>query len=243
MKTEKENCERARKVVAEEQIRFLKKLELRTAPHKDVEPEKSGKYLYFSVTDPYFTLQRQEILKNGELGPLQTVFSSIDLPEVKNNSDAASAIGTPIVRLSDDHQQALFIADIHRNERPLLGIKSLSTHKVTETIANVCAAEWSKDGKSIYYTQPDLLNRPNTVKIHRLGTSPDTDSVLLTENDESFYVDLSQTKDKQYTIVNSNSKTTTGLSVIDRNTGKMREIVGKRRGERYFLEHNRVRGR
>ena len=239
LKQEKTNFAQASERLHNIQHRILRKLESRTAPHLDVEPEQSGNYYYFSVSDPYFTLRRQEILKTGEIGPMETVFDTLDLPEVRGNPEIASAIGTPIVRISDNQQKAAFIADVNRNERPILGVKDLKTGKILEIIPNVCGAEWSKDGKCLYYSQPDHLNRPNVIKKHVLGTDFRKDEVVLEEKNESFYLDLSQTKDKKYTLLYSNSKTTTELWVIDRETGQMREIVHKKNGVRVFLEHNR----
>lgn len=219
---------------------MLKRLESRSAPQQEVEPEKSGDYLYFSVSDPHFTLRRKAIAKDGSTGDIETVFDTLDLPHVKGNPEVAAAIGTPIVRLSDNHQKALFIADVNRTERPVMGIKDLKSGKITEILPNVCGAEWSKDGNSIFYSQPDSLNRPHIIKKHSLGTDFKQDQVLLTEPDEAFYLDLSQTKDKKYTLLYSNSKTTSGVWVVDRETGQMREVVHKRQGVRVFLEHNRV---
>lgn len=240
LKQEKTNFEQAAQLLNKTQFRVLKKLESRTAPHQEVEPEKSGNYLYFSVPDPYFTLRRRAIAADGSLGETETVFDTMELPEVKGNPEIAAAIGTPIVRLSDDHKKALFIADVNRTERPIMGVKDLKSAAVTEIIPNVSGAEWSKDGKSIFYSQPDSLNRPHLIKKHTLGSDFRQDQVLLSEPNESFYLDLSQTKDKKYTLLYSNSKTTSGIWVIDRETGQMREAVHKQQGVRVFLEHNRV---
>lgn len=240
LKQEKNNFDQAAQLLNKTQFRILKKLERRTAPHQEVEPEKSGNYQYFSVLDPYFTLRRRAIAQDGSMGSIETVFNALDLPQVKGNAETAAAIGTPIVRLSDDHQKALFIADVNRTERPVMGIKDLKSGKIIDFIPNVSGAEWSKDGNSIFYSQPDGLNRPYVIKKHTLGNDFSQDQVILTETDESFYLDLSQTKDKKYSLLYSNSKTTSGVWVIDRETGQMREVVHKRPGVRVFLEHNRV---
>ena len=47
------------------------------------------------------------------------------------------------------------------------------------------------------------------------------------------------TKDKAYTVISSQSRTSSELSVIDRKTKKLRQIVPKYPNSRYFIEHNR----
>ena len=51
-------------------------------------------------------------------------------------------------------------------------------------------------------------------------------------------MDLTCTKDKKYIVLNSNSKSTSEVSVIDRATGKCRNILPRKNGVRTFLEHN-----
>ena len=50
---------------------------------------------------------------------------------------------------------------------------------------------------------------------------------------------MTLTKDKKYIVLNSNSKTTSEIWVIDRETGKCRNIVPRKNGVRYYLEHSK----
>lgn len=145
----------------------------------------------------------------------------------------------PVIRISDDHSKLIFLVDLDHTERPLLGVKDLRSGRILEYIPTALSAEWSADAKSFYYTVPDEQNRPFVVKKHVLGTDWEKDVVIHSENDGAFYVELTISKDKKYMLINSNSKTTSEIYVIDRNTNNKLHTVPKEANVRYYLEHNR----
>ncbi len=65
-----------------------------------------------------------------------------------------------------------------------------------DVIPNVVSAEWAGDGKAIFYTVPDSLKRPWQVYSHTIGTSFKNDQLIWQENNHSFFVDVTRTKDK-----------------------------------------------
>lgn len=75
--------------------------------------------------------------------------------------------------------------------------------------------------------------------MHRLGTSQESDQLILEEKDEAFYLELNETKDKRYTLLYSSSRVASEITVIDRETLKKVKVAHKRLETRYFLEHNR----
>ncbi len=75
---------------------------------------------------------------------------------------------------------------------------------IFKVIPSVSHFEFSVDGKTVFYTQPDQLKRPSKVFAHMLGDSsvavvvvPEENDVLLYhEPDHSYFVDIHRTKDR-----------------------------------------------
>jgi oligopeptidase B len=99
------------------------------------------------------------------------------------------------------------------------------------------SAEWSRDGRKIFYTSPDQNSRPYKVGVIDIQTGDS--EPLWVESDPAFYVDLTMTKDKKYIVINSNSKTTSEVQIVDRETGVLRQLVPRTKDVRYFVEHSR----
>ena len=49
-----------------------------------------------------------------------------------------------------------------------------------------CSGAWTADSSAFLYTVPDAAYRPDTVRLHRLGTPVSEDVVVLTEPDRRF---------------------------------------------------------
>ena len=65
---------------------------------------------------------------------------------------------------------------------------------------------WADDGRSVLYVEndPDTL-LTKRVKRHVLGTDAKTDTVVYEEDDDSFYMGLSRTRDDQYIVIDMSS--------------------------------------
>jgi oligopeptidase B len=62
---------------------------------------------------------------------------------------------------------------------------------------------------------------------------------VLKEDDEAFFLELNETKDKKFTIFYSTSRSTSEIWYVDRVAPKPVKIISKKIGTRYFLEHNK----
>jgi oligopeptidase B len=49
--------------------------------------------------------------------------------------------------------------------------------------------------------------RPCQVKLHKIGTDQDNDTILYEEHDPEYFIEIQLTKDKQYFVILSTSKT------------------------------------
>lgn len=61
---------------------------------------------------------------------------------------------------------------------------------------------------------------------------------MISEPDEAFYLEISETKDKKFTVFYSMSRSSTEVYYIDRVALKPMKIIQKKIGSRYFVEHN-----
>ncbi|CAG9310989.1 cft-1 [Blepharisma stoltei] len=219
---------------------FMKRLKMRTVDHKDTPPEQIGNYFYFSVEEPFFICSRKRIFDDGTIGNPETIFRIEEIPELRNAQDEQKyRIGSPIIRLSDDHTKLIYVVDLHGNDRPTLGVKDLKTGKIIDRIPMAGNAEWAEDGRSFYYTLPDEHNRPSKIFLHNLNEKSENDKLIFEETNGAYYLDLSQTKDKKYTIISSQSRSSSEMHVIDRKTNKTQIVASKEPNTRYFVEHNK----
>lgn len=77
--------------------------------------------------------------------------------------------------------------------------------------------------------------------LHRIGEKQERDTLIYEEKHGAYYLDLSQTKDKKYTIISSQARSSSEMLVIDRANNNIISVVQKEKDVRYFVEHNRVK--
>lgn len=83
--------------------------------------------------------------------------------------------------------------------------------------------KFSACAKFLYYVKQDDRLWSHAVYKHRIGSdSQEEDTLVFNEKDESFFIDITQTKDKKYMIINTSSKATTELHALNRETGEMK---------------------
>lgn len=111
----------------------------------------------------------------------------------------------------DNTLMAYGIDTVSRRQYTLL-VKNLMTGEVySENIPNTSAAvAWAADGRSFFY----VLNDPQTLRSykvmqHHLGEDSSKDRLVFEEKDETFYVDVSVSKSKQYIFIKSSSTVST----------------------------------
>lgn len=77
------------------------------------------------------------------------------------------------------------------------------------------AIEWSFDSKVLFYTKQDSESRPFECFMHVLGTSSEHDILLLREDDQLFWMDITRSADERFLIVSVGSKETSESHVLD----------------------------
>src|SRR5258705_13017648 len=74
---------------------------------------------------------------------------------------------------------------------------------------------WTKDNKAIFYILNDHTVRSYKVMKHVMGTNPAEDKNIYTENDSTYSVYLSTSKDNHYIFINSGSTNSDEVRYID----------------------------
>lgn len=144
-------------------------------------------------------------------------------------------------RVSPDHSFLAYTLDITGGEQFMLQIKDLRSGILQDLrVAGVVSLAWAQDGCTLFYTISDDTQRPYRVQYTKLGPGPMNDIPLYTEMDSSFCVDITSTKDEKFITVNSNSRTSSEVYVIDANNPQdgLQMIHKRVPGVQYFLEHH-----
>ncbi|KAH9301184.1 hypothetical protein KI387_012767, partial [Taxus chinensis] len=144
-------------------------------------------------------------------------------------------------QISPDQRYLAYTLDVSRGERFTLFVKDLWTGSILSNtnIEGVVSLAWGKDGKILLYTVSDDLHRPFKVFGKRIDSEYE-DMLLFEENDKSCCVDIASTKDCQFIIINSNSRTSSEVYFMDSTdiaTGLQR-IRRRETGVQYFVEHH-----
>lgn len=74
---------------------------------------------------------------------------------------------------------------------------------------------WGANGSTIYYTTLDEEHRPNKVWRHTMGSPQSSDKLLLTEDDELFWIDLDKSCSGRFLIVRTSSPDTSEVHLLD----------------------------
>ncbi|XP_024988576.1 uncharacterized protein LOC112523280 [Cynara cardunculus var. scolymus] len=146
-------------------------------------------------------------------------------------------------RVSPDHHFLAYTVDLTGKERFLLQVKDLQRGCNITTIRteDVVSLAWAQDSRTLFYTLCDQSQRPYRVQYTTLGSDPVSDVIVYTEKDSRFCVDITSTKDGKFITVNSNSRTSSEVYVVDSNNPKdgFRKIHDRVSGVQFFLEHHK----
>ncbi|XP_078431787.1 prolyl oligopeptidase family protein [Wolffia australiana] len=144
-------------------------------------------------------------------------------------------------RVSPDHRFLAYTVDTCGQEVFRLHIKDLQTGNVIEDLeaTGVSSLAWAVKNDRLFYTTCDETQRPFRVFCKRLGSRGD-DEMLFTENDTMCCVDIACTKDGKYITINSNTRTSSEVYVVDSSKEQNELMLVQKRvfGVQYFVEHH-----
>ena len=107
-------------------------------------------------------------------------------------------------------------ADDDGSERFKLKIRDLATGNDTEMVTKDAIGRivWAADGKAFVYTEVNDNWRAYRARLHRLGTSPESDITLYEESDPGFSVGVDRTQDRSHIIISTGDHDTSEIRLI-----------------------------
>ncbi|KAK6091422.1 hypothetical protein MT418_008086 [Batrachochytrium dendrobatidis] len=124
--------------------------------------------------------------------------------------------------VSDDHNKIAFLQTRPQDEQGSLVIRTLNSNApamftYSQSIPNVFNFVWANNSKTIYFTRLDDVLRSS--KVYRIDVdSPHEETVVYSEMDILYFVDLARSKDKQHVFINVNSASTSEIHIIQDNS-------------------------
>ncbi|XP_010415530.1 PREDICTED: uncharacterized protein LOC104701531 [Camelina sativa] len=147
-----------------------------------------------------------------------------------------------VCRVSPDHNYLAYTVDPEGGERFLLQIKDLRTGLLVPRLEvdGVVSLAWALDGVTLFYTVADECQRPHRVVVTNVESDGRDDTVVFTEKDSSFCVDITTTKDGKFVTINSNSRTSSEVYIVnaDKPMANLRRTRERVPGVQCFLEHH-----
>ena len=204
-------------------------------------PEKDGEYVYYTrfVSGKQYPFYCRR--KTGPDAPEEILLDQNVLAGDNNFCRVGSFTVSP------DATKLAYSVDPDGTEVCTIYVKDL-VHDVVlpDTITNTygdvyshTGVEWARDGLSFFYITRDAALRPYRIYRHVLGTDPATDTLLLEEPDETYFLWMSQSRSKAYIFAHLHSTTTDEWMILP-NDGKTFEFTSfqpRIRGIEYQVEH------
>jgi oligopeptidase B len=120
--------------------------------------------------------------------------------------------------ISPDNSHLAYSVDVDGSERSIIKIKNLTSNDYLEDqLADAAGSVlFSQDSLSLIYSllQEDKW-RTLSVNVHKLGTQQSQDKVLVTEDDEAFFLGFYLTSSQQYLVLTTGDSDRTEVSVVN----------------------------
>jgi len=117
---------------------------------------------------------------------------------------------------SPDQRLLAYTADFDGSEQFTLRVRDLETGRdLDDAVERVYySLAWASDNATLFYTRPDEAMRPWQVWRHRLGTPAESDALILQEDDERFFAEVSRSRSGALILVRLESKMTTEVHLL-----------------------------
>lgn len=166
----------------------------------------------------------------------------LDLNELAEGNDFFS-LGASSITTSGRY--LAYSVDTSGDERFDLYIKDLETGELlNDRITDIFyGATWVGEDY-IFYQRVDDAWRPDSVYRHKVGTSQEEDVLVFREDDAHFNVGVGGSRSEKFLFIESSSKITTELRVLEQSNpeGEFRVLWERERGVEYDVDHAVVGG-
>lgn len=145
--------------------------------------------------------------------------------------------------VSPDNKLLAYGIDTVSRRQFKIKIKSLETgqtldYEIENTTGN---AVWANDNKTLFYTKKDPQTlRSNQVFRHELGDDPKNDTLVFTEEDDTFICEVRKSKSGDYIFIDSYQTVSTESRFIsaDHPKGEWKVVIPRRRHHEYSVYHH-----
>jgi oligopeptidase B len=144
--------------------------------------------------------------------------------------------------VSRDNKILAYGADFVSRRRYALNFLNLeSGTSLPDKIENTTGeAVWAADNKTLFYVtkDPETLRSAKVFR-HRMGTPVDKDNLVYFEKDETFSVNLSETKSRKYILINSSQTLTTETRYLNitKPDGEFKVFEPRTLNHEYHVDH------
>ncbi|PHS27810.1 MAG: S9 family peptidase [Robiginitomaculum sp.] len=202
-------------------------------------PMEDGAYAYFfsyEKGNEHPCYARRKTLSGGKLD------QSIEILLDGNKLAAKCAyfdLGTVIH--SPDHHYLAYAIDIQGSEYYDIYIQDIRTGKtVSGPIASASPdIIWGAKSEAIFWIWRDKNNRPKEVRQHDFRAQNTEDRLLYHEEDEGFFLSLSQTSDRQYILIEASDHSTSEVRVLYAQAPEkgIHLLAPRKTGVEYHIDH------
>ncbi len=181
------------------QNEVYKELRSRLKENDSSVPFKDGPYFYYSRYEkgkeyPIYARKKASLENSEEV-----------ILDVNILAKGHKYFSVPFPDVSPDHKKILYSVDNQGRRFYSLYVKDLKTGKVSKPITNTTGnAEWAEDGKTFFYTK----QHPETLRsqwVYRFQLGKKNSVLVFEEKDESFYVQVSKSRTKDFVFISSHS--------------------------------------
>ena len=144
--------------------------------------------------------------------------------------------------VSRDEQLLAYLEDDSGRRQYTLKFRDLKSGKdLPDQISGLAPqVAWANDNRTVFYLENDAVTLLTTrIKKHVLGTPTSSDTVVYTEADHSYYMELRKSGDERFIMIDLASTTTGEVLVIDADHPEQapRALAPRERDIKYQAEH------
>eukprot|EP00118_Oscarella_pearsei_P009216 m.51866 g.51866 ORF g.51866 m.51866 type:complete len:696 (+) comp34166_c0_seq4:886-2973(+) len=140
-------------------------------------------------------------------------------------------------KISPDEKYLAYAVDLTGKDHCVGHVIDLATKHTIFRESNVLSMEWASDSQTLFYGKQDIRMRASQVWKHRLMHFQD--ELVYSEEDDEFFVHVTKTLDGCFILVNSNTRRTSEVHIIDANSPDSKPVCLSQRqnGVEWYLEH------
>lgn len=196
-------------------------------------PVRRGDYLYYSRTVEGLQYPIQCRRKGSMEAPEQVLLDPNELAKTHK------FVGIGNFTVSDDANLLAYSVDFTGFRQYTLQVKDLGTGQtLPDAVERVTSVVWAADNRTLFLTTEDAVTkRSDTMWRHVLGAA--APELLYREADELYDIGAEKTRDKQFILLDIESKDTTETRYLraDRPLDGFQVLLPREKKHRYYVDH------